>query len=399
MTERTVLISGAGIAGPALAFWLKRYGLRPVVIERAENLRMGGQNIDIRGAGREVTRRMGIESDILAATTGEKGLRFVDCNNAIKAEFPAGTSDTDGFTAEVEILRDHLARILYEKTRDGAEYIFGDCITALREHDGTITASFAKGGARDFDLVIAADGIRSRTRSIVFGDEPQIRDLGAYMVYYTIPRMTSDKPWWYWYNAPGRRTVQMRPDNVGTTRVLLSFMSQPRGYEKLGADEQKKILRRVFHGAGWETPRVLAALDEAPNVYFDSVGQVLAPQWSRGRVALVGDAGYCPSPISGMGTSVALVGAYVLAGEIAKHNDHREAFASYERIMRPYVRQAQDLPPGTPGLAHPKTKIGIAVFHVGVRIVARLLASGIGSKLSAPPADKIDLPDYSAFLR
>ncbi len=330
MTERTALIAGAGIAGPALAFWLKRYGLYPVVVERAEELRLGGQNIDIRGAGREVTRRMGIECEIRAATTGEKGLRFVDRYNAIKAEFPAGTSDSDGFTAEVEILRDNLARILYEKTRNGTEYVFGDYITGLREHDGGVTASFAKGNARDFDIVVAADGIRSRTRSIVFGDEPCIRDLGMYMAYLTIPRIPSDKPWWYWYNAPGRRTIQLRPDNVGTTRVLLSFMSETRGYEKLDEGEQKKILRRVFHDAGWEASRVLSALDEASDMYFDSIGQVLASSWSRGRVVLLGDAAYCPSPISGMGTSVALVGAYVLAGEIA----NKKTIGKRSRLMR-----------------------------------------------------------------
>lgn len=399
MTERTVLISGASIAGPTLAYWLKRYGLRPVVIERANELRLGGQNVDVRGAGREVARRMGIENGIRASSTGEKGLRFVDRQNVTKAEFPAGTSDSDGFTAELEILRGDLVRILYDKTRDGIEYIFGDYITGLREHDRGITASFAKGEARDFDLVVVADGIRSRTRSLAFGSEPEIRELGLYMAYLTIPRTASDSAWWRWYNAPGGRTIQLRPDNVGTTRALLSFMSAPLGYESLGAEEQKDILRRVFSDAGWEASRVLSALDDSADVYFDSIGQVLAPNWSRGRVALVGDAGYCPSPISGMGTSLALVGPYVLAGEIAKHEKYGEAFASYERIMRPYVQHAQQLPPGAPRLAHPKTKLGIAVFHVGAGLAARLLASGIGKKQSAPPADKIDLPDYSAFIR
>jgi 2-polyprenyl-6-methoxyphenol hydroxylase-like FAD-dependent oxidoreductase len=220
------------------------------------------------------------------------------------------------------------------------------------------------------------------------------------MAYLTIPRIASDTQWWYWYNAPGGRTIQLRPDNVGTTRVLLSFISEVRGYEKLGTDEQKKILRDVYRDAGWQASRVLSALDDdAAELYFDSIGQVFAPQWSRGRVALVGDAGYCPSPISGMGTSVALVGAYVLAGEIAKHQDHREAFASYERILRPYVDEAQQLPPGAPRLAHPKTKLGIALFHVGTRIGAAVMASGIGKRMSTPKAEKIELPDYSAFVR
>jgi 2-polyprenyl-6-methoxyphenol hydroxylase-like FAD-dependent oxidoreductase len=364
------------------------------VIERADELRLGGQNIDVRGAGREVARWMGIEGKIRAGSTGEKGLRFVDHHDATKAAFPAGTSDTDGFTAELEILRGELVRILYDETRDGVEYVFGDSITGLHEHEGGITASFAKGAPRNFDLVLVAEGLRSHTRALVFGDEPEIRELGLYVAYLTIPRVASDDAWWRWYNAPGGRTVQLRPDNVGTTRAMLTFMSKTRGYEQLDADEQKQLLRRVFGDAGWEAPRVLSALDDSADVYFDSVGQVRAPRWSRGRVALVGDAGYCPSPISGMGTSLALVGAYVLAGAIAKHAEHASAFASYEEVMRPYVRQAQKLPPGAPRLAHPKTRLGIAVLDVGVRLAARLLASGIGSKQLAPPADQIELPQF-----
>lgn len=399
MTERTVLISGASIAGPTLAFWLKRYGLRPVVIERADALRLGGQNVDVRGAGRVVARRMGIEDEIRAATTGEKGLRFVDARGRTKAEFPAGTSSSDGFTAELEVLRGDLARILYDKTRDGIEYIFGDHITGLVEAGDRVTASFARGEARDFDLVIAADGIRSSTRDLVFGDEPQIRELGLYMAYATIPRTASDDAWWRWYNAPGGREISLRPDNVGTTRVMLSFMFEPRGHEKLGPEEQLQVLRRVFRDAGWEAPRVLAALEDAGDLYFESIGQVRAPRWARGRVALVGDAGYCASPISGMGTSLALTGAYVLAGELARHADHREAFAAYERILRPYVTRAQKLPPGTPRLAHPRTRLGIAVFNAVLRLAARVQASGIGPKFLASPADQLELPDYSALER
>lgn len=394
MNQRTILISGAGIAGPAVAFWLNRHGLRSVIVERADTLRLGGQNVDIRGAGRIVAQRMGIENDIKAASTGEKGLRFVDEHNTVKAEFPASTSGVDSFTAELEILRGDLARILYDQTRNNTEYLFDDHITDVREHDDRMTVFFAKGQPRDFDMVIAADGIRSRTRTLVFGSEPEIRELGVYMGYFTIPRIASDNAWWRWYNAPGRRVISLRPDNVGTTRALLSFMSKPRAEARRGVNEQKNLFRQVFADVGWEAPRILAALDESPDFYFESIGQVHAPRWSRGRVALVGDAGYCPSPISGMGTSLALVGSYVLAGEIAKHEDYREAFASYEKIMRPYVREAQNLPPGAPGLAHPNTKLGIAVLRGCARIAAMIQTSGIANKLFTPPAETFGFPDY-----
>ncbi len=244
------------------------------------------------------------------------------------------------------------------------------------------------------DLVVAADGIRSSTRALIVGDEPEVTPLGLYTSYLTIPRGPSDSAWARWFNAPGGRTSTIRPDNVGTTRATLSFMSEPQGYELLDTAAQKDVLRTRFAGVGWEVPRILAALDEA-EVYFEATGQVHAPHWSRGRLALLGDAAYCASPISGMGTSLALTGAYVMAGELARSSDHGPAFAAYEAIMRPYVKQAQQLPPGTPRLANPQTRIGIAAFNTLLRIGSIKAVSKVAGKLFTPPAEKIDLPDYA----
>ncbi|WP_437967482.1 FAD-dependent monooxygenase [Sorangium sp. So ce260] len=396
MEHRTVLISGASIAGPALAFWLARHGFRPVVVERAGALRLGGQNIDVQGAAREVVRRMEIEDDIRAANTGERGLRFVDERDVTKAEFPLGDSGTRGFTQELEILRGDLARILYERTRGTTEYIFGDQITGLRDHGDRVTVSFEQGPERDFDLVVAADGIRSRTRTLIVGDEPRIRLLDLYGSYFTIPRGASDGAWARWYNAPGGRLIILRPDNVGTTRASLWFLSSQRGYERLSAAEQKALIVRVFDGAGWETPRVLAALADADDVYFDAISQVMAPRWSHGRAVLVGDAAYCPSPVSGMGASLSLVGAYVLAGELSRHADHRDAFAAYERLMRPYVDRAQKLPPGVPWIAYPKSRLGISLFHRVLRLASSPLLRRREGWFNSSAADEIELPDYSS---
>jgi 2-polyprenyl-6-methoxyphenol hydroxylase-like FAD-dependent oxidoreductase len=163
-----------------------------------------------------------------------------------------------------------------------------------------------------------------------------------------------------------------------------------RGLEDLPPDAVAHVLRATFDGAGWETPRVLAGLDDGA-WYFDTIGQVRAATWSRGRVVLLGDAAWAPSPVSGMGTSLALVGAYVLGGELAA-GPHDRAFARYEELLRPYVAKAQDLPPGTPRLAHPRTRTGVTAFNAGMRVAARL--SRLGGRFSSPPADGIELPAY-----
>lgn len=350
---------------------------------------------------------MGMEEDIRAATTGEQGTAFVDGNGGIVAAFPAGRSDTDGATAELEILRGELSRLLHDRTRS-TEYVFGDRIVGLDDHgdddgdgdgDGGVTVTFAQHPPRRFDVVVVAEGLTSRTRELVLPGAA-VHELGLYTAYLTMPRTSADDDMWRWYNAPRGRTVTLRPDNVGTIRATLSFLSDVRGIEELGPDDQARVLRRTFHDAGWETPRVLAALDEG-EFYFDAVGQVRLPAWSRGRVALVGDAAYCASPLSGMGTSLALVGAYVLAGELGTRTDHREAFEHYETIMRPYVQRAQDLPPGTPRLAHPRTRTGVTLLRTALRIagsraVQRL--GGLAGILFSPPADEIDLPHYPTPL-
>lgn len=401
--RKRVLISGASIAGPALAYWLHRYGYETTIVERAPELRTGGQNVDVRGAGREVSRRMGIEDDIRAATTGEVGTRFVGRSGSVIAEFPAGTTDSGGATAELEILRGDLAQLLVSCTTNTTEYRFGDRITGIADNDGGagdgVTVQFQHAPEERFDLVIAADGIGSSTRRLVFGDEPQIRSLGLETSYATIPRTDADDDWWRWYNAPGGRSVTLRPDPHGTIRATLSFVTdrtrERAGSERRSIEEQRRRLHEVFADAGWEAARVLEGIDTADDLYSESIGQVRAPRWSAGRVALVGDAAYCASPVSGMGTSLSLTGAYVLAGELAAHVDHRDAFRGYERIMRPYVAQAQQLPPGVPRVANPKSRLGIAAFGAAVRVASTPIIGRLGDRFFTPPADAIDLPDYA----
>lgn len=397
MATRSILISGASIAGPALAYWLNAHGWSTTVVERLDALRDDGQNIDVRGAGREVARRMGIEEAIRSASTGEIGTQFVNANGDSFATFPVSQSESGGATAELEILRGQLSRIIVDRTRDDTEYVFGDEIVALDQRDDGVTVTFAHGSARTFDVVALAEGLRSRTRSLVFPGRDAVRELGLYVAYLTIPRTDTDTNWWRWHN-PGRgRGITLRPDNVGTIRVTLTFLSDVRGLEDLDRDAVVTVLRRTFADAGWESTRVLAALDDAP-LYFEALGQARLPFWSSGRVVLVGDAAYGSSPASGMSTSLAITGAYVLAGELAATEDHCAAFDRYDSVMRPYVDKAQKLPPGAPRIAQPRTRVGLAVVNTFLKIAASPVAKrvgGLADALFTPPADAIDLPTYS----
>jgi 2-polyprenyl-6-methoxyphenol hydroxylase-like FAD-dependent oxidoreductase len=393
--QPSILISGASIAGPALAYWLNVQGWRTTVVERFAELREDGQNIDVRGAGREVARRMGIEDAIRAASTGETGTEFVDSRGTRVAYFAAGESDSGGATAELEILRGQLSSIIVDRTRDDTEYVFGDQIVALDDQADGVTVTFAHGPARTFDVVVVAEGLRSRTRSLVLPGAGAVRELGLYLAYLTIPRTGDDTDLWRWHSAGRGRSITLRPDNLGTIRATLGFLSDLRGLDELDRDGVVTVLRRTFADVGWVAPRVLDALDDAP-LYFDAIGQARLPSWSSGRVALVGDAAYCSSPVSGMSTSLALTGAYVLAGELAAH-PHRTAFARYERTMRPYVDQAQKLPPGAPRIANPRSRAGVAVMNTVLRLAASPVAGrlgALGTRLFTPAAEAIDLPTY-----
>jgi 2-polyprenyl-6-methoxyphenol hydroxylase-like FAD-dependent oxidoreductase len=343
---------------------------------------------------------MKLEDAIRGAHTGEVGTRFVAIDGGTVAEFPATKSNTNGATAELEILRGDLAHLLVDATEPDTEYILGDRITGLDDRGDVVVATFEHGPAREFDLVIAADGIGSSTRNLVFGNSATIKPLGLYTGWFTIPRTADDDDWWRWCNAVGGRTMTLRPDNHGTTRAALSFMSKDSdsGYERLAPDQQIEFLRTKFAGAGWQADRLLAEMSNATDFYFEGVAQVFLSSWSRGRVGVVGDAAYCASPVSGMGTSLALTGAYVLAGELAGNTDHAAAFREYERLMRPYVDQAQKLPPGVPGVANPSSKFGIAAFHTVVRAAATPAMSRITGGIFTPPADKIELPDYGELV-
>ena len=394
---RHAVISGAGIAGPAVAHQLAARGWRTTVIERFPERRDEGQNIDVRGAAREVARRMGIEDDLLAANTGEVGMRFLRADGSPAASFPVtAPGEIDGPTAEVEILRGELSRILIEHTRNSTEYRFDTQIVDLTDRRDRTTVTVSDGTTIDADLVVIAEGLRSRSRRFVTSAD--VNDLGMYFAYVTLARDDNDDQWWNWQHATGSRAVHLRPDNLGTTRAILTFISEVRGLEDLESTDQIAILKRTFADVGGAAPRVLAELDEGAPMYFSAVGQVRAGEWSRGRVTLLGDAAFCNATFGGGGTSLALIGAYVLAGELARTDDLRVGLDRYEAFMR---RQADATPPVRMSVlrrANPQSRRGIGALHAGARIFAspagRAVMNLLGKRLVHVAADGTRLPDY-----
>jgi 2-polyprenyl-6-methoxyphenol hydroxylase-like FAD-dependent oxidoreductase len=394
---RHAVISGAGIAGPALAHQLAARGWRTTVIERFPQRRDEGQNVDVRGAAREVIRRMGVEADVRAANTGEIGMRFLSDDGSPAASFVmSAPGEIDGPTAEFEILRGELSRILIEHSRDTTDYRFDTRISDLSDDGDRVSVTLDDGTTLEADLVVVAEGLRSRSRRYVTSAD--VNDLGMYFAYVTIARDDTDDQWWNWQHATGSRAVHTRPDNLGTTRAILTFISDVRGLEDLHRDDQIAILRRTFADVGGAAPRVLAALDGDASLYFSAVGQVSSPTWSKGRIALLGDAAFCPATFGGGGTSLALIGAYVLAGELSRSDDVYAALGNYERFMGTHVAASTPVRMGTLRAANPRTRVGIRTLHAIARVAASPPAQAImklfGRRLVHVSADDLGLPDY-----
>ena len=390
-----ILISGASIAGPAAASWLATAGWDVTVVERSDHLRDEGQNVDVRGAGREVLRRMGLEDTARAHHTSETGQAFVDADGHAYASFAAGADDTDSSpTAELEILRGQLARLLHEHSAGSTEYLFGDRIAALHDDGRGVDVEFAHGPARRFDAVVIAEGSRSRTRDLVFPDA-EVRELGLLVAYLTIPRTADDDRQWRLHFAGRGRLVHLRPDNLGTTRAMLSMYTDLRGLDHLDRDAVVAVLRATYADVGWETPRVLAGLDD-DSLHVDQIAQVRLPTWHRGRVAVLGDAAWCAGPF-GTGTTSALAGAYVLAGELGTTpDDVPAAFARYERLLRPQVDRSQTFVPRN---GHPRVEWHRRLLRAGLRVAGGPIGSAlarVGLFDPSLPTDMITLPDYPA---
>ncbi|GAA4929724.1 FAD-dependent monooxygenase [Actinoplanes utahensis] len=389
-----VLISGAGIAGPALAFWLHRAGADVTVVERTTEPRPGGHAVDVRGAAKDVVAWMGLRERIREHRVDERGFALVDAKGRRVAEVPVDAFGGEGVVAEIEIARGDLARILLEASA-GAHYRFGDRITAI--DGGRVT--FASGATGDYDVIVGADGVHSSTRRLAFGpDERFVRYLGGYTSYFTVPDPGDLGHWLEMYAAPGGRGAYLRPENGGTAKASLSFRNPAPEFDRVPRAVAERLLTERLAGVGWRVPSLLAAMPAAPDFYFDSLNQVRVDRWWRDRVVLLGDAGYCGSPLAGKGTALSLVGAYVLAGELSTAGDPEQAFAAYQREMADFVTSAVQLPPGGMRMAAPRTRAMIAVRNLSTRMMTRWPSRRIVAKEFAK-ADAITLRDYRALER
>ncbi|MFF4851159.1 FAD-dependent monooxygenase [Streptomyces sp. NPDC001194] len=392
MTNLKVLISGAGVAGPALALWLHRHGFRATVVERAPALREGGYAVDFRGeAHLTVLRRMGVLADIERARTGVGSMTYVNSAGERQAELPA-----DLFAGDVEILRGDLSRILYEATRPHTEYVFGDSVTSLTEDAHGVHVTFERGAPRRFDLVIGADGLHSETRRLAFGAQERfVKHLGVNCAVFTTANHLGLDHCGRAYRTAGRLVAMYSARHNEEAKAVFYFASPQLDLDRRDVAGQQAVLAETFAGNGWESDRLLHDMRYAPDFHFDSVGQVHMDSWSRGRVALLGDAAHCPSSLSGIGSGLALVGAYVLAGELAAaRGDHRVAFGRYEAEMREYAVGCQKMGDGVARLMVPGSRVLATVLNRYYRVMPYLPGKNMAAKIARKAAENISLRDY-----
>ncbi|KZL85209.1 2-polyprenyl-6-methoxyphenol hydroxylase-like oxidoreductase protein [Colletotrichum incanum] len=369
-----VLISGAGA--------------HITIVEKCRSISSSGHNVDVNHSAISVMKKMGLIDQLRRFNTTEKGTQFVDPNGRPFAPFPVKEGSSSSPTSEFEILRGDLATVLYEETKDhpNIEYLFGMTCSEVVSNDGDIIKiGLSNGQVRDFDLVVAADGQWSKIRKLGFPrDSITVIDKDMYVVYSAIPRIHSDNDWWNIYQALGSRVITLRPDPHGTIRAMLTRMpcndAQKRtwqGVSRGGRKLQQELVRREFRDAGWQAPRILGAVEQSEDYYFQEIKQIKMSKLYSARVVCLGDAAFAPTPLSGMGTSLAIIGGYMLAGELSKlgkGENPLKALEAYEIAFRPYVEETQKIPWIVPGIVHPVTPWKRWLFRACVSSLSKIVA-------------------------
>jgi 2-polyprenyl-6-methoxyphenol hydroxylase-like FAD-dependent oxidoreductase len=387
MEHKTVLISGAGIAGPTLAFWLKAAGFEPTVVEHAPALRTAGYVIDFWGLGYEIAERMGLEGDINRVGYHIREMRIVDDRGERVAGFGTKVLRELSGGRFVTLGRSELSRLLFEKIKGTTEVIFGDEIVHLQEHTDCVQIQFKHAGERCFDLAIGADGLHSNIRRLKFGSQDRFEKQLGYVVaaFEVCGYRPRDEDVYVIYNEPGRMLGRFALHDDRTLFLFVFAADFDAPPNLLGLTVQKAMLREKFGGGKWECPRILCELDRVSQIRLDS--------WSKGRVALVGDAAFCVSLTAGQGSALAMIAAYVLAGELAKAGDrYTEAFRGYEGLLRSYIGSKQRGAERFAAAFAPKTAWGLFLRDQVIKACAipGLARLAFGRDI----IDKLQLPDY-----
>ncbi|MFI1991647.1 FAD-dependent monooxygenase [Actinoplanes sp. NPDC020271] len=395
------LISGAGIAGPTLAYWLHRHGWHVTVVEKARTVRAGGYPIDVRGVALDVLDRMGVLPRVRAAHIDTRRLTFLTPAGKIAGQIRAEqlTGGTEG--RDLELPRGRLTTILFDAVRDDVEWIFNDSIATLDDHGDGVAVRFVSGATGEFDVVIGADGLHSNTRRLVFGPEEQFnRYLGYCFAGFTVPNDLGLAHEGLTWSAPGRMAAIYAPGCTDTLHgFLMTSRPQPPLTELGDADAQRALMASVFAGDGWLIPELLDGMRAADDVFFDVTSQIHMPSWSRGRVVLTGDAAHAPSFFSGQGTSIALVGAYMLADELATATDPTAAFAAHEQKTRDFVRLNQALADTGGSTLAPATSRALWFRnHLLLKLAPLLAPTGLLGRAGRRAATGLTLPPVRKSL-
>lgn len=394
LTGLQVLVVGASITGPTLAHQLAHYGAQVTVVEQAPQPQTGGQLVDLRGVGREVIARMGIDKAVRAAAEPNESLTFVDPRGRRSGRMAAGDFGGDGPIAEIEILRGELSRAIVADANTRIDYRFGDKPTGLSQDAAGVDVTFASGGSARFDIVIAADGVHSEMRTRVFGEIAPAH-LDTYVAFWTAENHLGLTDESLMYSEPGR-SIGMRTI-LGNSKVMafFTFRGGKPAYHYRDVEAQKRITELRGAGMGWETAQLLAQAHSADDFHFDACTQIKLDSWTRGRVALVGDAAYCASPLSGHGATIGMVGAYVLAGELAAAGgDHTRAFTRYQERLASWISRVQASAPGSGRMMTPETDFGIWFRSTLTRLTERLPAKALLVRDQMATSNGFALPDY-----
>jgi 2-polyprenyl-6-methoxyphenol hydroxylase-like FAD-dependent oxidoreductase len=398
MNTKTVLISGAGIGGPTLAFWMHAAGFEPTLVERAPRLRTGGYVIDFWGLGYEIAERMGLAAAIRNAGYRMRELRIVDGRGRRAAGFGIDVFNELTGGRFVTLRRSDLSRLLFDRIERHTEFIFGDEIDTMRERADGVEVGFQKGGTRRFDLVIGADGLHSRVRELIFGPEDRFEERLGYLVaaFETRGYRPRDENIYVLFSAPGRMLGRIALADDRTLFLLVVTVEDRFAPLPPDLPAQKALLRQRFAGRGdasWECKSILADLEHAPDLYFDRVSQIKMDKWSKGRVALIGDAAFCVSLMAGQGSALAMTSAYVLAGELAAAAGRYEAaFANYESRLRGFIETKQRGAKRFATAFAPRTGWGVFIRN---QIIKTLAIPGAAKLVVGREIiDDLRLPDY-----